>query len=165
MHFPDIIPSYPCPFQDCIPTVDPMSSTCPLVRDLFIYLFHHQHTRHTPHTRNNATQTTRTQCHALHPHQHLHFSTNTRKPRKHRYPNLLKGTPHRTRLTIKHANIIRCNKYGAARLQVFVRKPRDALESILKTASNEKKTRHHTAPTNLSSIRDPITRRIASDPT
>jgi hypothetical protein len=47
---------------------------------------------------------------------------------------------------------------------MFVRKPRDALKSILKTASKGKKHQQHTAPTNLSSIRDAITRRTTSDP-
>jgi hypothetical protein len=35
-----------------------------------------------------------------------------------------------TRLTIKHDNRIRYNKYGSALLQTFVRKSRDALKSI-----------------------------------
>jgi len=34
-----------------------------------------------------------------------------------------------TRLSIKHANRSRYNKYGGALLQMFVRKPRDALKS------------------------------------
>jgi len=45
-----------------------------------------------------------------------------------------------TRFAVKHGNTIRYNKHGSALLQMFVRNPRDALKSILKTASNEKKT-------------------------
>jgi len=70
-----------------------------------------------------------------------------------------------TRLTIKHANIVRNNKYGSALLQMSIRKPRDALKSIIKTASNGKKHQQHPAPANLSSIRDPIPGRLTSDPT
>jgi len=67
------------------------------------------------------------------------------------------------RLTIKHANIICYNKYGSALLQMFIRKPRDTLKSIIKTALNNKKHQQHTTPTNILSIRDPITKRIHSD--
>jgi hypothetical protein len=42
-----------------------------------------------------------------------------------------------TRLTIKHANRSRYNKYEAALLQMFVRKSRDALKSIFKTSSKD----------------------------
>ena len=38
MHFSDITPSYPPP-SDCIPAVDPMSSTYPLVRDFFLFFY------------------------------------------------------------------------------------------------------------------------------
>jgi hypothetical protein len=38
-HFPDIAPSHPCHPKDCIPSADPMSSTCPLVRDFFLSFF------------------------------------------------------------------------------------------------------------------------------
>jgi hypothetical protein len=69
-----------------------------------------------------------------------------------------------TRLTIKHANRTHYNKYGSAVLQIFVRKPRNALKSILKTAAKRQRYRQHTAPTNLSSIRGSITRRFTSDP-
>jgi hypothetical protein len=47
---------------------------------------------------------------------------------------------------------------------MFIRKPRDALKSILKTTSPQNKHINDFTPTNLSSIRDPITRLITNDP-
>jgi hypothetical protein len=67
-----------------------------------------------------------------------------------------------TTLAIKHAITIHYNEYESALLQMFVRKPRDALKHNFKIASSAKKYRQHTAPINLSIIRDPITRRITS---
>jgi hypothetical protein len=50
-----------------------------------------------------------------------------------------------TRLTIKPANRIRYNTFGSALLQMLIRKPRDALKSITKTASTDKKQQQHAA--------------------
>jgi hypothetical protein len=78
-----------------------------------------------------------------------------------------KGHQTAIRLTIKHANRTRYIKYGSALLAMFIRKPRDALKSILKTTSPKNKDINDPTPTNLSSItrpNDPITRLITNDP-
>jgi hypothetical protein len=47
---------------------------------------------------------------------------------------------------------------------MFIRKPRDALKSILKTTSSKNKHIKDPTPTNLSSVRDPITRLVTNNP-
>jgi len=46
---------------------------------------------------------------------------------------------------------------------MFIRKPRDALKSILKTTPSKKQHSKDPTPTNLLSIRDPITRLITNN--
>jgi len=75
-----------------------------------------------------------------------------------------KGHQLAIRLTIKHANRTRYNKYGSALLAIFIRKPRDALKSILKTTFSKNKHNKDLTPTNLSFIREPITRLVTNDP-
>jgi hypothetical protein len=48
---------------------------------------------------------------------------------------------------------------------MFIRKPRDALKSIFKTTSSKNKHCKDPTPTNLSSIRNPITRLVTNNPT
>jgi len=74
-----------------------------------------------------------------------------------------KGHQTAIKLTIKHANRTRYNKYGSALLAMFIRTPRDALKSILKTTSSKNKNSKDPTPRNLSSIRDPITRLITNN--
>jgi hypothetical protein len=69
-----------------------------------------------------------------------------------------------TRLTIRHANQLRYTKYGAALLQMFVKKPRDALKSILKTASDRTSKSHEPNTQHLSALRDPDTGIITNNP-
>jgi len=69
------------------------------------------------------------------------------------------------RLTIKDANKTRYNKYGSALLNMFIRKPRDALKSILEISSARNTHHKVTTPSNLSSIRDSETGQITSSPT
>ena len=108
-----------------------------------------------------------TQHHNLPPNKATHTTTPPTapdKPENNPILTCLKKHCIATRLTIKHANRIRCNKYGSALLQMLVREPKDALKSSIKTATNEKNTRQYTATIHLYSIRDPTARRITCDP-
>jgi hypothetical protein len=79
---------------------------------------------------------------------------------------LSRYTGHQTaiRLTTKHAIRTCYNKYGSALLAMFTRKPRDALKSILKATSSKNKHSKDPTPTNLSSIRNPITWLVINNP-
>jgi hypothetical protein len=70
-----------------------------------------------------------------------------------------------SRLTIKDANKIRYNKYGSALLNMFIKKPRNALKSIPKTSSARNTHHKDTTPSSLFSIRNPETGLITSNPT
>ncbi len=62
-----------------------------------------------------------------------------------------------TRLTIRHANRLKYTKYGSALLAMFVKKPTDALKSILKTALAGTSQKHEFNIQHLSALRNPDT--------
>jgi hypothetical protein len=69
-----------------------------------------------------------------------------------------------TWLTVEHANRSRDNKYSSVLLAMFLGKPRNALKSIPKTTSIRDIHKRDPTPTNLSSMHDPKTWRIANNP-
>jgi hypothetical protein len=66
-----------------------------------------------------------------------------------------------TRLLLKHAHNQRRLKYGKDLLRMFLKKPKMALQSILRTAAEEKNT--HPLPTDLSFLRDDASDRLLVD--
>ena len=69
-----------------------------------------------------------------------------------------------TRLLLKHARTQRKIKYGHALLRMFVKKPKLALQTILRTAAEAAQYNLQPLPTNLSIIREETTGRLLVDP-
>jgi hypothetical protein len=67
-----------------------------------------------------------------------------------------------TRLLLKYARNQRRLKYGKVLLRVFLKKPKVALQSILRTAAEDENTQPF--PTDLSILRDDASGRILVDP-
>ena len=65
-----------------------------------------------------------------------------------------------TRLLLKHVRNQRKLKYGQTLLRMFVKKPKTALQTILRTAAEAAEDNSQPLPTNLSIIREENTGRL-----
>jgi hypothetical protein len=80
-----------------------------------------------------------------------------------RWGTCFKAHRRTTRLLLKHARNQHKLKYGKALLRMFIKKPKVALQSILRTVAEADNSQ--SLPTHLSILRDDTTGRLLADPT